>query len=241
MLYGMKKISRYQQDVLKVLSGKIDDFYLAGGTALSLFYFQHRQSIDLDLFTHDFDYAGITRIAGYLEDTLKKKVILIGQNLEKKTARMAVYNIHFTATDVLKIDFVEDTIELLKKTKVVDGIRVLSLEDIYLRKLYALAGMIKISDEAGQDKFVGGRADAKDFYDAYFLSHTFIPLSKFAAKYCGPTLMEAIVKWFRTYDRMAMMDGVLTLDTDKAIDCKMMERHFKKEVDNILENELGGI
>ncbi|MCX5686918.1 MAG: nucleotidyl transferase AbiEii/AbiGii toxin family protein [Candidatus Omnitrophica bacterium] len=235
----MKRIVKYQQDVLRTLSGRIDDFYLAGGTALSLFYFQHRLSIDLDFFTHDFDYSNITGIAEYLQGVLKKKVKLIGQALEKKAARMAVYSIKFTASDTLKIDFVEDTVELLKKTKTVDGIRVLSLEDIYLRKLYALAGMVRMIDEAGRNKFIGGRADAKDFYDVYFLSHTFMPLSKFAAKYCGPTLIEAIVKWFRTYDRMATMDGVLTLDTDKVIDCKMMERHFKKEVDKMLEDELG--
>lgn len=235
----MKRIVKYQQDALRALSGRIDDFYLAGGTALSLFYFQHRLSIDLDFFTHDFDYSSIAKIAEYLEGGLKKKVNLIGQNLDKETAKMAVYSIKFTAGNVLKIDFVEDTVELLKKTKTVDGIRILSLEDIYLRKLYALAGMVRTIDEAGQGKFVGGRADAKDFYDVYFLSHTAMPLSKFAAKYCGPVLKEAIIKWFRTYDRMAMMDGVLSLDTDKAIDCKAMERHFKKEVDTMLEDELG--
>ncbi len=239
--YIMKKIVKCQQEVLRALSGRVGNFYLAGGTALSLFYFQHRLSVDLDFFTRNFVYSEITRIAGYLEDTLNKKVKLIGQNLEGKTAKMVVYNVHFSADVVLKIDFVEDTIGLLKETKTVDEIQVLSLEDIYLRKLYALAGMIKIVDEAGRNKFIGGRTDAKDFYDIYFLSHTFMPLSKFASKYCGPTLLEAIIKWFRTYDRMAMMDEVLTLDTDKAVDCKALDRHFKKEVDSILEHELGGL
>ena len=237
----MKKIVKYQEQVLKALSGKVDDFYLAGGTALSLFYFRHRLSVDLDFFTRDFAYSGIKRIAGYLEDRLKKKVSLIGQTLEKKTAKMVVYNVHFTATDALKIDFVEDTVELLKQTKVMDGTRVLSLEDIYLRKLYALVGMVKVTDETGKDKFTGGRADAKDFYYTYFLSHTFMPLSRFVVKYCDRTVMEAIIRWFRTFDRMAMMDGVLALDTDKAADCRVIEKHFKKEVDKILEYELGGL
>lgn len=235
----MKDILKYQQAVLKALADKISDFYLAGGTALSFFYFQHRLSVDLDFFTHNFIYSDITSIVRYLEETLKKKIDIKGQNLESKTAKMVVCNIHFTATDALKIDFVEDTIDLLKKTKMVDGINILSLEDIYLRKLYALAGMIKTFDEAGRDKFVGGRADAKDFYDVYFLSHTFMALSKFAAKYCDSIMIEAIVKWFRTYSRMAMIDGVLALDTNKAIDCKTIERHFKKEVDKILDYELG--
>lgn len=237
----MKRIAGYQQKVLKALSDKVSNFYLAGGTALSLFYFQHRISVDLDFFTHDFDFSDIKRIAGYLESALKKKVDLIGQNLGDTHAKMMVYNIHFTAVDALKVDFVEDTAVLLKKTRVVDGIQVLSLEDIYLRKLYALAGMIRSVDEAGRDKFVGGRADAKDLYDVYFLSHTFIPLSRFTIKYCNRTIMEAIIKWYRTYDRMAMIDGILTLDTDGIIDYKVMERHFKKEVDGILDYEIDGI
>jgi len=29
-------------------------FYLTGGTALARFYFHHRESLDLDLFTNDF-------------------------------------------------------------------------------------------------------------------------------------------------------------------------------------------
>ncbi|MBN1526267.1 MAG: nucleotidyl transferase AbiEii/AbiGii toxin family protein [Candidatus Omnitrophica bacterium] len=235
----MKKIEKYQQEVLTALSGKIGSFYLAGGTALSMFYFHHRLSVDLDFFTSKFVYSDIERIVKYLESALKKKISLKGQALEERTAKMAVYNIHFTPSDAMKIDFVEDTVELLKKTKMVDGVRILSLEDIYLRKIYALAGMIKILDEAGRYQFIGGRADAKDFYDVYFLSHTFIPLSKFVIKHCNRTVMEAIVKWFRTYNRMAMMDGVLMLDTDKAIDCKAMEKHFKKEIDKILEYEIG--
>ncbi|MCX5666173.1 MAG: nucleotidyl transferase AbiEii/AbiGii toxin family protein, partial [Candidatus Omnitrophica bacterium] len=176
-----------------------------------------------------------------LGEALRKKVSVKAQNLEDNAVKMVIYDIHFTATDALKIDFVEDAIDLLKKTKTVDGINILSLEDIYLRKLYALAGMIKTLDDVGQNRFIGGRTAAKDFYDVYFLSHTFMPLSKFVSKYCNLTMKEAIVKWFQTYDRMTMMDGVLTLETNKVIDCKTMEKHFKKEVGSIIDHELGGI
>jgi len=237
----MKKILKYQQAVLKALSRKAAGFYLAGGTALSLFYFQHRLSVDLDFFTRDFEFSAVKALVKHLEDVLGKEISLVGQTQDEKSSKMAVYNILFTKADILKIDFVEDTVELLKKPKDIDGIDVLSLEDIYVRKIYALAGMIKITDEAGRDKFIGGRADAKDFYDIYFLSHTFMPLSKFAAKYCGQTMKESLVKWFRTYDRMSMMDELLRLDTDKAIDCKLMERHFKREIDRMLASELEGL
>ncbi len=237
----MDRIIIYQKEVLKALSGRVNKFYLAGGTALSLFYFRHRLSVDLDFFSQDFSYSAIERIAEYLEGALKKKVELKGQNLGGKIAKMAVYSVHFTAKDSLKIDFVEDTVKLLAKTNMVDGINVLSLEDIYLRKLYALAGMVKTLDDAGRESFTGGRADAKDLYDVYFLSHTFMPLSKFTVKYCNRIMREAVIKWFRTYDRMAMTDGLLGLKTNQAADYRAIEKHFKKETDAILDHELGGL
>ena len=237
----MDKIITYQKEVLRALSGRVNEFYLAGGTALSLFYFRHRLSVDLDFFSQNFSYPDIERIAVYLESALKKKVELKGQNLGGKIAKMAVYSVHFTAKDSLKIDFVEDTVKLLAKTKTVDGINILSLEDIYMRKLYALAGMVKTLDDAGREDFIGGRADAKDLYDVYFLSHTFMPLSKFTAKYCNQIMREAVIKWFRTYDRMTMTDGLLGLKTNRAVDYKAIERHFKKETDRILDHELDGL
>ena len=43
----MDKIITYQKEVLRALSGRVNEFYLAGGTALSLFYFRHRLSVEL--------------------------------------------------------------------------------------------------------------------------------------------------------------------------------------------------
>lgn len=232
------KAVEHQNIVLKILSGKIDEFYLAGGTALSLFYFQHRLSFDLDFFTPDFSIKRINEIISLLNDNLKKEIKLTAQSLKKDKMKMQVYNIYFTKKDILKIDFVEDSIKLIKETKEVDKIRVLSLEDIYLRKLYAVAGMTSIDDFMGRKKFIGGRVEAKDFYDLYFLSHTFIPLSKFVDKHLNSALVEGLIVWFRTYDRMRMMDGVLDIDTEKKIDYKKMENHFNEEIDRIIKREI---
>lgn len=224
---------------MKALSGRTGSFYLAGGTALSFFYFRHRLSVDLDFFARDFAYSDVKQIVKHLETSFKKKLTLKGQSLKEKTAKIVVYNMHFTANDLLKIDFVEDTVELIKEPMLVNGIRVLSLEDIYLRKLYALVGMVKTDDETGRGRFIGGRTDAKDFYDVYFLSYTFMLLSEFVTKYCDRAMMEAIIRWFRTYDRMYMMDGVLTLIAKKAIDYKSIEMHFKAEINKIIDYETG--
>ena len=246
MLYNysaMKKpkVLQYQDMVLKALSGKIDDFYLAGGTALSLFYFQHRLSVDLDFFTDHFSHKRVNEIVSYLKEKLGKKVEAVAQSTAKDKAKINVYNVYFTKKDTLKIDFVEDIFGLIKKTKYLEGIRILSLEDIYLRKLYALVGVIPAHDMAGRKKFEGGRVEAKDFYDLYFLSHTFMPLSEFVDKFTDIALKEALINWFRTYDRMKIMDGILDLDTNKKASYKNMEMHFKKEIDRIIKGEIEGI
>jgi len=236
-----KTIRKYQDRVLEKLAGKIDDFYLAGGTALSLFYFQHRLSVDLDFFTSSFRLMRVKEVVEYLENAFSKKIELAGQNLEGKTAKILIYNIHFSPKDTLKIDFVEDALGLIKPTRTVEGIRILSLEDIYVRKLYAICGAISAVDTVGREEMLGGRLEAKDFYDLYFLSNTFMSLSKFIEKYGNPVIIEGLVRWFRSYDRMAMMDGVLTLDVSKKADYKKMEAYFKKEIDKIIESQLGEI
>ena len=235
------KISRYQNTVLKTLANRIDDFYLVGGTALSLFYFQHRKSLDLDFFTRNFKYPRVKEIIEYLKMTLKIKVKIIAQSLEEGKVKIVVCNIHFGSRDALKIDFVEDTLDLIKRPRAVEGINVLSLEDIYLRKIYAATGMVRALDEIGRKEFAGGRQEAKDLYDLYFLSHTFMPVSNFADKYCNITIKEGLIRWFHTFDRMAMMDGILTLDINKKIDYKELEKHFKKEINKIVEKQLGEV
>jgi len=44
-----ENIQKYQEKVFKTVVNKINDFYLAGGTVLALFYFKHRESLDIDL------------------------------------------------------------------------------------------------------------------------------------------------------------------------------------------------
>jgi len=251
MLYNLivkkDKILHYQSIVLQSLSNKIDNFYLAGGTALSVFYFQHRVSFDLDFFTPQFSHKRIQGIIAYLKTHLKPdyasdgrkiEITLTAQNLKNDTAKMMVYYIYFSSRDILKIDFAEDTMNLIKETKIVEGIRILSLEDIYLRKIYTITGVMPVLDEAGKKKFIGGRAEAKDLFDIYFLSHTFMPLSRFVKKYGNPTIKEGLISWFRSYDRMRMRDGILNLDTDKGIDYKTIEKHLNKEIDKIIESEI---
>jgi|Deesub1362A_J573_1020465.scaffolds.fasta_scaffold00230_57 predicted nucleotidyltransferase component of viral defense system len=235
------KVLEHQDKVLKTLSYKIDDFYLGGGTALSLFYFHHRVSIDLDFFTPGFSYKRIDEIASHLKTTLRKDIELAAQSLERDRARVVVYYIYFTQRSTLKIDFIEDVFGLIKEPKIVDGIKVLSLEDIYLRKIHALIGTLPVFNNTWRKRLAGGRTEAKDFFDLYFLSHTFMPLCEFVDRYGSPVIKEGIITWYRTYDRMAIIDGIPRLKTDKKVDYRSMERHLREEVDRIIEREIEGI
>jgi len=117
------------------LANKIDEFYLAGGTALSIGYFQHRESYDLDFFIKDFNKEKISKIIDELKERLGLKIELIEEQLKDQMAKMLVYVIRFSDNTTMKIDFVEDFIELINPFKRLDGINILSIEDIYLREM----------------------------------------------------------------------------------------------------------
>jgi len=234
-------ITKWQDKILKVLAGKAPDFWLGGGTALSKVYFHHRESLDLDFFTFKFSRKKIISLIEFLSVNLGKDFELIKEQQKKDKVRIMIFSTRLSKTKSLKIDFIEDYIKTIKTPKDVDGICVFSLEDIYLRKIYAIAGTIDTIDLVGCNIREGGRQEAKDFYDLYFLSHTFMNLAGFALRYCNTVTQEALVHWFRTYSRMEIKTGLLELRTKNKVDFRDMEKHFKKEIDCLLEKQLGGI
>ena len=235
----INKLVEYQDRVLKSLADKMEDFYLAGGTALSRVYFKHRISYDLDFFTKKFSRTKISLTMQGLARSLKLQASLVKEQNKKGMAKIAVYYIYINKRQTLKIDFVEDFFELIKPLKMVDGINVLSLEDIYSRKIFAISGAIETIDLIGRRVLEGGRQEAKDFYDLYILSYTFMRLSEFARRYCDFVRKEGLITWFRSYDRMKMKTGLLDIMTENKIDYTNMERHFKEEINRLVEKEMG--
>ena len=224
--------------ILNALAEKVEGFYLSGGTALSHFYFRHRLSFDLDFFTQDFSPKGIQRIVEDLKEKLGKKIELVREENNSDRAKMMVFMILFARGLEVRLDFVEDFLKLLKPLNIFNGIPVLSLEDIYLRKIYAVSGARISLNSVGRKMVSGGREEAKDFYDLFYLSTTFLPLSNFAFQYCDEIRREGLIRWFRTYDRLRMKSGLLELETEKRPDYTMMERHFRTEIEKIVEREV---
>lgn len=228
------------KSILPYWKDKLDDYYLAGGTALSMFYYQHRESFDMDFFTKEFSKERIIKIIDNLKKDSHWQLELVSEQNTPNLIRMAVYLVKMDKNREGKIDFVEDYIPLLNPLKRVDGINILSLEDIYLRKIYTIAGHIPSFTDIGRPMTSGGRQRAKDFYDLYCLSTTTMPLSEFVSSYCDNTVKEGVVRWYRTYDRMTMIDELLILPTRTKPDYRLIENHFKKEIDRLLETLIGG-
>ncbi|OGX27945.1 MAG: hypothetical protein A3D10_00120 [Omnitrophica WOR_2 bacterium RIFCSPHIGHO2_02_FULL_48_11] len=226
--------------VLPFLKNKADGYYLAGGTALSMFYYQHRESFDLDFFTQTFSSEQVLKISRNLEKDSGWQVELLSEQNRENLIRVAIYLVHIGDEKKCKIDFVEDYVPLIHPLKRVDGVDILSLEDIYLRKIYAIAGHVPALNEIGQKVMLGGRQVAKDFYDIYCLSTITMPLSEFVSRHCNNAVQEGVVRWYRTYDRTDMKLGLLGLVTANEPDFRLIEAHFKKEIDKLLETLIGG-
>ena len=231
----MEKILEYQKTALKILAEKLDGFYLAGGTALSSYHFQHhRESYDLDFFTQRYDPAEVDAIAAHLESRTSKKMNVVArEGGKKKFADIRRYDLMMDPRNALRIDFVKDVHDLLEPLMEVNGIPVLSLADIYLRKIYAVTGVIAKPDVTGRTVTEGGRQTARDLFDLYHLSLRVEPLSSFAVKHCDDLQIEGLCNWFRSFDRMMIKTELADIRTTKPVEFRDIDRYFLKEIEHL--------
>jgi predicted nucleotidyltransferase component of viral defense system len=127
-----------------------ENFYLTGGTALARFYFHHRESLDIDLFTNDQtqDFSQVNRVVLGILNILNLSI-----TSQKITDIFIQYILSDSAGNVLKVDLVKDVPGHIGEPVVMNGIKVDNLENIGANKVLA----------------VFGRTDAKDFIDLYWI------------------------------------------------------------------------
>ncbi|MEK7119737.1 MAG: nucleotidyl transferase AbiEii/AbiGii toxin family protein [Patescibacteria group bacterium] len=122
------------------------DFYLTGGTALARFYFHHRESVDLDLFTQNqsLDFAQVNQ-----------EIVLLGKHLGLTLEKQVVTGtfLQYIYKEGLKVDLVKDIPVHFGELKKEGEVLVDSLENIGSNKVLAIFG----------------RTEAKDFIDLYFI------------------------------------------------------------------------
>lgn len=131
-------------ELLKDLMAKdyLKQFVLVGGTALAL-QLGHRFSVDLDFFTIE-DFNTEILVPQLLED------YSLVQNLQLPQTLICEIN-------NIKVDFIRFKYDFVHPIKEIEGVRLLSIEDIAPMKLDA----------------VNGRGSKKDFFDIYFLLQQF--------------------------------------------------------------------
>lgn len=113
---------------------ELDNFYLVGGTALSLLY-GHRLSVDLDLFCNK-PFENIVVIEA-LKNKFQDKF-----TVEEKQPRFGI----FGYIDEVKVDIVRHPHPLIRPETCIEGIRMFSTEDIIAMKVQAILGRGKKKD-----------------------------------------------------------------------------------------------
>lgn len=126
------------------------DFCLTGGTALARFYLFHRESLDLDLFTHNqsVDFSQLNR---FILSLAKRMDLKVGQQVLAETFLQYIFA--DKEKENIKVDFVKDVGVRFGEIVIKKKLRLDSLENIAVNKVLT----------------VFGRTEAKDFIDLYFL------------------------------------------------------------------------
>lgn len=225
-----KKLRDAQLKALKAFSESAKTFALCGGTALELYYLKHRFSADLDFFSPVFNLFEVDEIVKCLGTALKKKIKFENELLLPDKARVRFYTIPLNGSKrPLKLDFVEDTVFKNPEIRKIEGVRVYSVNNIYLQKVLTITGSRPEFDEIGRQVMQGRRA-AKDVFDIYCLSKKIMPLHKFLKDVSG-VLQRGMVHWYRSFSRQELKLGLLELDIyDKKFDSQQMIIYLEKEI-----------
>ncbi len=224
------KIREAQNQILKVFSKEAKDFALAGGTALELYYLHHRFSADLDFFSRKFASSEINNLVSALRKNVNKRIHLESELITGGKAKVQFYSMPVKGSNrLLKIDFVEDVFFKNPTIRDMEGIRVYSVENIYLQKIVAASGTRSGIDNVGRP-IMEGRKEARDVFDIYVLSKKVQPLHIFLQN-ISSQLQRGMIHWYRTFSRQELQ---LTLLDMHIYDAKFNSR----EMIVYLENEI---
>ncbi|MBM4147346.1 MAG: nucleotidyl transferase AbiEii/AbiGii toxin family protein [Nitrospira sp.] len=233
------KIRDMQKQILDVFSREARHFALAGGTALELYYLQHRFSADLDFFSPKYDVTEIQNLLSAFEINVKRTISLDSELTAGERARVRFYTLPVRGSiRPLKIDFVEDVLFERPVIRKIEGVRVYSVENIYFQKIAAISGTQPETDETGRQIMVG-RKEARDVFDIYMLSKQIKPLHTFLKNV--PTLLQrGIVHWYRTFSRQDIKLAFMDLDIyESEFNSKEMILYLENEIKTFLREVIG--
>lgn len=124
-----------------------ESFYFGGGTALSVFYFNHRYSVDLDFFSEkEFDKNTVIKFINSLS-------IQLGTSVKMTKKEMVMWFELSKDKKTLKVDFLNFPYPKIDKGLIYQGVNIDSLKDIGVNKLL----LLNLTEEP------------KDYVDLYFI------------------------------------------------------------------------
>lgn len=229
------KLRKAQKKLLGIFAREAKSFALCGGTALELYYLGHRFSVDLDFFSPRYDIKEIGYLVKAFEKSFKAPIKLEATFNTLERAQVRFYSIPIKGADrILKIDFIQDVIFDKPKIKSFEGVRVYSVDHLYLFKLMAITGTSSEIDEIGR-QITKGRQQVRDVFDVYMLSKKIKPLSKVLQE-ASPQIQRGIIHWYRTYSRQDYKLALLDLDIyDKNFSPRDMVVHIDKEIGKFIK------
>jgi len=233
-------IKKTQLKVLDIFSKAETDFALSGGTALELYYLNHRFSADLDLFSPKYSLREIDSIISLVKAEFgKRRVRLESEFMAAGRAQVRFYTVSANSLKrPLKIDFIEDVLFAQPVIKRFNGVRVYSVENIYLQKIAAISGTRPPrADDMGRE-VMQGRREARDVFDIYMLSRKIKALHIFL-KGVSSQLQRGMVHWYRAFSRQDIKLALLDLDIyDRKFNSKEMIIYLENEIKQFIARVL---
>lgn len=225
-----ENIRKAQKEVLKIFSLEAESFALAGGTALELYYLNHRFSVDLDFFSPRYNINEIEHLIKAIKEGLTDEIKLENEFLISNKAKVRFYTMPVKGSDrFLKIDFIEDVIFDEPDIKMFENVRVYGAENIYFQKIVAVTGTRTGTDDAGKE-VSRGRMESRDIFDIYMLSEKIEPLHVFLKKVPG-YVQRGIVHWYRSFSRTDLKLDLLDMDIyQKDFDARKMIVYLEQEI-----------
>ncbi len=188
-----RALTPLKRDFLRVFSDANKDFFLTGGSALGIFYLQHRFSYDLDFFTlKTVDW----QILGNL---LRQTAENIAADLDSVSETPFFHRYVISRKEEKEtLDFVLEKVPQLDKDKIeFSGIQVDTLHEIGVNKICSLLG----------------RSEQKDIVDLFFLERAGWDLKQLVvdAKRKEGGVEPAVLSWLVSQIRFESVPEYLLL------------------------------
>ena len=218
-----KIIVASQKKMLRAVASANLGVYLAAGTALTI-RCNHRYSEDLDFFTQRWNQTLHRKLCKRIGRATGFSFRLLEQRMKPHLAKVAAYEFSVARGVFVKVDMIEDFDPLLQPVEP-DGIA--SMDDLYLRKVRAVIGWANRPSATGR-LVAGGRQDAKDLFDLWYLSTHYAPLHEWFPAHFARQDYQRLTRWLQA---MAGQETTFALlDVAPGCDTRRIMHHMEHQV-----------